>query len=416
MAKSANSFLRKVVKEEMRRLIKEAGEAAAWRVKLPQGQWEDFGNFIKARISNTIPADVTGAAVVPYLDANPKATSIGKVSATGGGGMQRDDLVDFFHGSRQVADLLKGFGEDDAERVKARELAKKALAMGLGGADVDSEEEPSGEEEGNRSGEETLKTIGDLLGISAAGAMKVGDRAEDLVKKLFSKAGINSLKRATPEQEQILFGKTGLVNSVLSDASAEYAQIISNTVAEKGFKDKTAQAIHMWLFNEKVDPLIERKAVNAIRVVFNALAAGGAKPAEAGDMTDSQKEEEAATIALLIIRTIDGDWEEVADEVLKDLADNDNTLSTFQNFVAGKFRKLFDAEEIAAGLKLKRGRPTKAEAEARKAAAAQAVKVAPPAPAATPAKRGPGRPPKSATPVPVAVPAKRKPGRPKKNA
>lgn len=335
-----------------------------WRAALSKADWEDFGNFVKRRISNSIPAGVEGAAVVPYLDTNPKATQIGKVGPGGGGGMPLVDLVDFYNGSRELQSRLNSMdGAEDPDRKRARELAKKALEMGLDHDDsVEQEDEPAGQK--YRRGEETLSDMGDVLGITAAGAKKVGDRGEEYVSKLFKKAGISAPSRARQEQEETLFGKTGLINRAVAQAATDYANVILDAIP----------------VGETWEDGVSEKAVTR---VFRALAANHAAPAGSSEgRNEDDITREVEKVATLIALGIDGDVDDIADEVTADWESENNILSSFQNLVAKTFRNMFDAEEIAAGEKKRKGRPagtTQAAMAARQAAA-------PPAP--PPGKRG----------------------------
>lgn len=359
-----------------------------WKSKLNQKDYKSFGDFVKKNIGNTIPADVNGADVVAYLDNNPNATNVGKVDpVTGGGGMKLTNLVDFFNKSKELRDALNSvdFGDvaDQAQqRVKARELAQKALGLG-----------PSDETDNETyvAGDETLAAIGDKLGLTAVGALKVGDRAEELVKKLFSTVGARSLRQMTDEQEKQLFGQTGVINQVVNAAATEYANTLLAAIPSG----------ETW--EDGVSP-------SAVRKVFTALANAGAKPVPSSEgRSEDEVEREVEKVTVLIALGIDGDVDDVADEVLEDW-EGAGVLSGFQELVAKHFRRKFDAAEIAAGLKRRVGRPSKAEVEARKAAAA-----ATPTPVVAvpmPVKRGPGRPRKVEQPAPP--PVKRGPGRPRK--
>jgi hypothetical protein len=277
-----------------------------------------------------------------------------------------------------------GDEEDKALRARARELAQQAIGQ----------EEPAG----YNTGDEVFRNIGDLLGVTTAGAKKISDRAEGLVQRLFSTPGIHSLNNATEEQEDAIFGRTGVINRVVSVAATDYA----NAVIESIDDDETWE---------------DGVSMEAISAAFKQLERD-LNVVPSGDRSAEGYDRETEKMAVLIALGMEGDIDDVADEVIRDWESDSNALSSFQDLVAARFKQMYDKEDIAAGVKGKRGRPSKAQQAAEQEKPAEVVQklasIGNTAATLEPVKRGRGRPRKEEQSPAPPEPVKRGRGRPPK--
>ncbi len=293
--------VRKLVREEFtKRLAEETAEGQHRRFEkvwatLPKDKYTPFGKWVRAKFAPSIPAEIADADVLDYLDKNPAVSRVTPVQ-----------LVDMFKSMPSIRAGLNSYDDDEFERLDA---AVKGAKPGDGTK--------------YKRGEATLSKTGDTLGVTSAGAKKIGDKAQEYYRKFYGGETPDDLD---DEDFGGLFGAGGKFDAAVEKAADLYTRML---LASKGNVDK----------------------------VFEALRKVGAlQKDEASILSDAER----VAVQHLADLAIEGNAEKVKELLKKDIdrpLEDSNVVKSFQNLVAMTIRRDINAAEIAAGERRGRGRP-----------------------------------------------------------